>query len=78
MDDDDIIGVDECDGNSDCTINIDIDYDKNINSFSNKRRTYSGPIAVMTDSTKLKPELHYSPQLGCIIGSSIVVIFKDL
>ncbi|PKC53520.1 hypothetical protein RhiirA1_479137 [Rhizophagus irregularis] len=41
MNDDDIIGVDECNGenkNSDCTIDIDIDYDENINSFSNKRR----------------------------------------
>lgn len=46
MDDDDIIGVDECDEedeNSDyCTIDIDIDYDENINSFSNKRRACSG------------------------------------
>ncbi|PKK59114.1 hypothetical protein RhiirC2_795301 [Rhizophagus irregularis] len=41
MNDDNIIGVDECNGedeNSDCTIDIDIDYDENINSFSNKRR----------------------------------------
>ncbi|PKB95441.1 hypothetical protein RhiirA5_436716 [Rhizophagus irregularis] len=44
MNDDDIIGVDECNGenkNLDCTIDIDIDYDENINSFSNKRRACS-------------------------------------
>lgn len=46
MDDDDIIGVDECDEEdeiSDFTIDIDIDdYDEKISSFSNKRRTCSG------------------------------------
>ena len=32
---------------------------------------YEGPIAAMTDNTKLKPGLRYSPQLGCIIGSTL-------
>jgi hypothetical protein len=30
---------------------------------------YNGPICAMTDNTKLKPRLRYSPNLGCIIGS---------
>ena len=32
---------------------------------------YESPIAAMTDNTKLKPGLRYSPQLGCIIGSTL-------
>jgi hypothetical protein len=31
---------------------------------------YDGPIAAMTDNTKLKPRLRYSSQMGCIIGST--------
>jgi hypothetical protein len=30
---------------------------------------YDGPIAAMTDNTKLKSQLKYSPTLGCVIGS---------
>ena len=30
--------------------------------------SYDGPIAAMTDNTKLKPRLRYSSQMGCIIG----------
>jgi hypothetical protein len=30
---------------------------------------YDSPIASMTDNTKLKERLRYSPILGCIIGS---------
>ncbi|CAB4415318.1 unnamed protein product [Rhizophagus irregularis] len=30
---------------------------------------YNGPIAAITDNTKLKSRLRYSPQLGCIVGS---------
>ncbi|RHZ83152.1 hypothetical protein Glove_99g217 [Diversispora epigaea] len=30
---------------------------------------YKGPIAAMSDNTKLKPSLRYSSQLGCIVGS---------
>ncbi|RHZ55112.1 hypothetical protein Glove_420g91 [Diversispora epigaea] len=32
---------------------------------------YTGPIAVMSDNTKLKPRLRYSSQLGCIISSTL-------
>ncbi|RHZ84760.1 hypothetical protein Glove_76g19 [Diversispora epigaea] len=32
---------------------------------------YKGPIAAMSDNTKLKPSLRYSSQLGCIIGSTL-------
>ena len=32
---------------------------------------YNGPIAAMTDNTKLKPRLRYSSQMGCIIGSTL-------
>ncbi|PKY60938.1 hypothetical protein RhiirA4_308934, partial [Rhizophagus irregularis] len=32
---------------------------------------YNGPICAMTDNTKLKPRLRYSPNLGCIIGSTL-------
>ena len=31
---------------------------------------YDGPIAAITDNTKLKPHLRYSSQMGCIIGST--------
>ncbi|GBC43478.2 hypothetical protein GLOIN_2v1747656 [Rhizophagus irregularis DAOM 181602=DAOM 197198] len=31
---------------------------------------YDGPIAAMTDNTKLKLRLRYSSQMGCIIGST--------
>ncbi|CAB4433755.1 unnamed protein product [Rhizophagus irregularis] len=30
---------------------------------------YNGPVSAMTDNTKLKSRLRYSPNLGCIIGS---------
>ncbi|POG69476.1 hypothetical protein GLOIN_2v1427013, partial [Rhizophagus irregularis DAOM 181602=DAOM 197198] len=30
---------------------------------------YNGPVVVMTDNTKLKSRLRYSPTFGCIIGS---------
>ena len=30
---------------------------------------YDGPIASMTDCTKLKLRLRYSPNFGCVIGS---------
>ena len=33
---------------------------------------YDGPIAFMTDNTKLKERLRYSPILGCIIGSILL------
>jgi hypothetical protein len=32
---------------------------------------YNGPIAAMSDNTKLKPRLRYSAQLECIIGSTL-------
>lgn len=32
---------------------------------------YKGPIAAMTDNTKLKIGLRYSPQFGCIVGSTL-------
>jgi hypothetical protein len=32
---------------------------------------YHGPVAAMTDNTKLKPCLRYSPQFGCIVGSTL-------
>jgi hypothetical protein len=32
---------------------------------------YDGPIAAMTDNTKLKPRLRYSSKMGCIVGSTI-------
>lgn len=32
---------------------------------------YNGPIAAMTDNTKLKERLRYSSILGCIIGSTL-------
>jgi hypothetical protein len=31
---------------------------------------YNGPIAAMSDNTKLRPRLRYSSQMGCIIGST--------
>jgi hypothetical protein len=34
---------------------------------------YDGPIAAMTDNTKLKPRLRYSSQLGCIVGSTLSI-----
>lgn len=30
---------------------------------------YDGPVVAMTDNTKLKSRLRYSPTLGCIVGS---------
>jgi hypothetical protein len=45
---------------------------------------YNGPICAMTDNTKLKPRLRYSPNLGCIIGSvlskeeTMVNIYNDI
>ncbi|CAB4402243.1 unnamed protein product [Rhizophagus irregularis] len=45
---------------------------------------YNGPICAMTDNTKLKPRLRYSPNLGCIIGSvlskeeTIVNVYNDI
>ncbi|EXX71932.1 hypothetical protein RirG_074070 [Rhizophagus irregularis DAOM 197198w] len=45
---------------------------------------YNGPICAMTDNTKLKPRLRYSPNLGCIIGSTLsneettVNIYNDI
>ncbi|CAG8810808.1 42525_t:CDS:2, partial [Gigaspora margarita] len=32
---------------------------------------YDGPIAAMTDNTKLKPRLQYSSRMGCIVGSTL-------
>jgi hypothetical protein len=32
---------------------------------------YNGPIAAMTDNTKLKERLSYSATLGCVIGSTL-------
>jgi hypothetical protein len=32
---------------------------------------YNGPVAAMTDNTKLKERLSYSASLGCIIGSTL-------
>jgi hypothetical protein len=32
---------------------------------------YNGPVAAMTDNTKLKEHLSYSAMLGCIIGSTL-------
>ena len=34
---------------------------------------YNGPVAVMTDNTKLKERLSYSATLGCVIGSTLPV-----
>jgi hypothetical protein len=34
---------------------------------------YDGPIAAMTDNTKLKSRLRYSSQLGCIVGSTLPI-----
>ncbi|CAG8665804.1 24696_t:CDS:2, partial [Gigaspora rosea] len=31
---------------------------------------YDGPIAAMTDNTKLKLRLQYSLRMGCIVGST--------
>lgn len=45
---------------------------------------YNRPIAAMSDNTKLKPHLHYSAQLKCIIGSTLsqdktkVHIYNDI
>ncbi|EXX58814.1 hypothetical protein RirG_194570 [Rhizophagus irregularis DAOM 197198w] len=45
---------------------------------------YDGPIAAMTDNTKLKERLRYSPILGCIIGSTlskeetIINVYSDI
>ncbi len=32
---------------------------------------YNGPVAAMTDNTKLKECLSYSATLGCIVGSTL-------
>ena len=32
---------------------------------------YKGPVAAMTDNTKLKERLSYSATLGCVIGSTL-------
>lgn len=32
---------------------------------------YKGPVAAMTDCTKLKAGLQYSSKLGCIVGSTL-------
>ncbi|PKB98260.1 hypothetical protein RhiirA5_431673 [Rhizophagus irregularis] len=48
------------------------------------RINYKGPIAAMTDNTKLKPRLRYSAQLGCIVRSTLpqdetkVLIYNDI
>lgn len=34
---------------------------------------YNGPVAAMTDNTKLKECLSYSAILGCIIGSTLPI-----
>lgn len=34
---------------------------------------YNGPVAAMTDNTKLKESLSYSATLGCVIGSTLPV-----
>src|SRR5271156_3187732 len=34
---------------------------------------YNGPVAVMTDNTKLKECLSYSATLGCVIGSTLPI-----
>ncbi|POG59125.1 hypothetical protein GLOIN_2v1789518 [Rhizophagus irregularis DAOM 181602=DAOM 197198] len=34
---------------------------------------YNGPVATMTDNTKLKESLSYSATLGCVIGSTLSV-----
>ncbi|RGB23728.1 hypothetical protein C1646_774089 [Rhizophagus diaphanus] len=38
---------------------------------------YNGPIATITDNTKLKLCLRYSPQLGCIVGSIYLMIKQN-
>ncbi|PKB96771.1 hypothetical protein RhiirA5_434269, partial [Rhizophagus irregularis] len=54
----------------DCLTNPDLCYE-NVAKFKRLIDTikYNGPIAAMTDNTKLKSCLRYSPQLGCIVGS---------
>ncbi|CAB4426242.1 unnamed protein product [Rhizophagus irregularis] len=54
----------------DCLTNPDLCYE-NVVKFKRLIDTikYNGPIAAMTDNTKLKSCLRYSPQLGCIVGS---------
>ena len=32
---------------------------------------YKGPVAAMTDCTKLKAGLQYSPKLGCVVESTL-------
>ncbi len=34
---------------------------------------YNGPVAAMTDNTKLAERLSYSATLGCIIGSTLSI-----
>ena len=34
---------------------------------------YNGPVAAMTNNTKLKERLSYSATLGCIIGSTLPI-----
>ena len=54
----------------DCLTNPDLCYE-NVARFKRliDAIKYNGPIAAMTDNTKLKPCLRYSSQLGCIVGS---------
>ncbi|GES74758.1 hypothetical protein GLOIN_2v1772310 [Rhizophagus clarus] len=56
----------------DCLTNPDLCYE-NVARFKRLIDTikYSGPIAAITDNTKLKLCLRYSPQLGCIVGSTL-------
>jgi hypothetical protein len=56
----------------DCLTNPDLCYE-NVARFKRLIDSiqYDGPIVAMTDNTKLKPRLRYSPMLGCIVGSII-------
>lgn len=57
----------------DCLTNPDLCYE-NVAKFKRLIDTikYNGPIAAMTDNTKLKSCLRYLPQLGCIVGSILL------
>ncbi|GBC00434.1 hypothetical protein RclHR1_38560001 [Rhizophagus clarus] len=54
----------------DCLTNPDLCYE-NVARFKRLIDSvqYVGPVVAMSDNTKLKPRLRYSPTLGCIIGS---------
>ena len=54
----------------DCLTNPDLCYE-NVARFKRLVDSiqYNGPVVAMTDNTKLKSRLRYSPTLGCIIGS---------